>query len=50
MRRTADLSPRTEDADNDADDASFWFIGKKQLIPAGVIFDESKIRSHKKSE
>jgi hypothetical protein len=45
MPRT-DLSPSLQDVDNETDDATFWFIGKKQLIPAGVIFDESKIRSH----
>ena len=45
MPRT-DLSRSTEDVDDETDGASFWFIGKKQLIPAGVIFDESKIRAH----
>jgi hypothetical protein len=43
--------PRTElsrssDHVEDETDGAFWFIGKKQLIPAGVIFDESKIRAH----
>ena len=46
MPRAADLSRSADDADDEIDDASFWFIGKRQLIPAGVIFDESKIRSY----
>jgi hypothetical protein len=56
MPRTAELSRlptrRThvqvdafEGDRDDVDDSRFWLLRKKQLIPAGVIFNESKTRN-----